>query len=295
MNEPPVPGSGPDLFEVLAREAPVAVVDLEMTGLSPVVDKICEIAVIRGRDGTAEREFHSLVRPGAPMSAGAVAVHGLTQEILEDAPAFPQIAGAVSDALGDAAVVAHNVPSDLGFLQRELEACGHPFQPVPITVDTLLMARRLFAFRRNNLAEVAQVLGVDLPGAHRALHDARATFRIYARMLEILDPGRTVTLRELNDLVDALAPNSTLRLRQRKVLKAAHRDRRTVWIDYQSTSDPTEGTVRREVAIWHLRLPRIQGWCHLRESERVFRLDRMTRVELGDRSYEIPAHTRSRI
>lgn len=286
---------GYDLFEVLARDAPVAVVDLEMTGLSPKVDRICEIAVIRGRDGCPEREFHSLVRPDAPMSPGAVAVHGLTPEILQDAPSFPEIAADVSDALGDAAVVAHNVPSDMGFLQRELEASGHHFKPIPITVDTLLMARRLFAFRRNNLVEVAQALGIDVPGAHRALQDARATFRVYARMLEILDPNRTVTLRELNDLVDALAPNSTLRLRQRKLLKAAYRDRRTVWIDYQSTSDPAEGTIRREVAIWHLRLPRIQGWCHLRQSERVFRLDRITTVALGDNTYQVPADTKPRI
>ncbi len=286
---------GDALFATLAREAPVAVVDLEMTGLSPKVDRICEIAVVRGRDGAVEDEFHALVRPDAPMSEGAAAVHGITPEELEGAPPFRDIAHHVMRVLGDCAVVAHNVPFDMTFLQRELEEAGHAFAPAPITVDTLLMARRLFAFRRNNLSEVAAALGIAFDGAHRALHDARATFQVYARMLEILDPDRTLTLRELNDLVDALAPNSALRLRQRKLLRRAYRDRRTVVIDYQSTSDPAEGVLRREVAIWHLKLPRIQGFCHLRRAERIFRLDRMTRVAPGERSYEIPDDSEPRI
>ncbi len=283
------------LFSVLARDAPVAVIDLEMTGLSASADRICEIAVVRGRDGVIEDEYQSLVKPKAPMSPGALGVHGLTPEMLEDAPDFADIAANVARVLGDSAVVAHNVPFDMTFLQRELEEAGYHFAPTPITVDTLLMARRLFAFRRNNLSEVAAALGIDLANAHRALHDARATFRVYARMLEILDPERTVSLRELNDLVDALAPNSALRLRQRKLLRRSFRERRTVWIDYQSTTDPAEGTLRREVAIWHMKFPRIQGWCHLRSGVRVFRLDRMTRVAEGDQTYEIPADSKPRI
>lgn len=285
----------PKLFETLARDAPVAVLDLEMTGLSPSTDRICEIAVIRGRDGVVDDEFHSLVKPAAPMTPGALAVHGLTPEILADAPPFSEIAASVARVLGDCAVVAHNVPCDMSFLQRELEEAGFQFAPAPITVDTLMMARRLFAFRKNNLNEVAAALGIEIGEHHRALHDARATFQVYARMLEILDPQRTVTLRELNDLVDALAPNSALRLRQRKILKRCHRDRRTVWIDYQSTSDPAEGTLTREVAIWHVKLPRVQGFCHLRDAERIFRLDRMTRVEPGEQTYEIPDDTEPRI
>lgn len=288
-------GDDPTLFQTLARDAPVAVLDLEMTGLSASTDRICEIAVIRGRDGVVEDEFHSLVKPAVPMSKGALAVHGLTPEILEDAPVFREIADSVARVLGDCAVVAHNVPFDMTFLQRELEEAGYHFAPAPITVDTLLMARRLFAFRKNNLDQVAQALGIELGEHHRALHDARATFHVYARMLEILDPERTVTLRELNDLVDALAPNSALRLRQRKILKQCHRDRRTVWIDYQSTSDPAEGSLTREIAIWHVKLPRVQGWCHLRTAERIFRLDRMTRVEPGEQTYEIPEDSEPRI
>ena len=92
----------------------------------------------------------------------------------------------------------------------------------------------------------------------------------------------------LQELLGALAPNSPLRKRQERLLRDAFRRRRTVWIDYLSTSDPLEGTVRREVAIWKMKTPRIQGWCYLREGERVFRLDRMREVTAGEQAYEVP-------
>ena len=155
-----------------------------------------------------------------------------------------------------------------------------------------MIARRLFAFPRNNLATVCESLGVRLNNAHRAMGDAQATFEVFFKMVDILDPKNEVTVRELVDLVDALAPDSPLRLSQQGLLKHAFRERCTVWIDYKSTGDPSVGAIRREVGIWFLRLPKIQAWCYLRNGERVFRLDRMIRVKLGQREYEVPKFNR---
>ena len=66
-------------------------------------------------------------------------------------------------------------------------------------------------------------------------------------------------------------------------------------IEYQSTSDPLHGLTRRDVDIWHMRLPRIQGYCHLRQGERVFRLDRIRSVAGLERTYDIPEDLEPRI
>ena len=275
-----VPLGAAELLGASLREVPVAVMDLEMTGLSPKGDRICEVAVCRGRCGVVEREFQTLVRPAVPMTRSAVECHGITDRMLFGAPVFGEIAGDIVDALRGALVVCHNVDFDMGFLHRELD--GSPvILPPPVTLDTLLMARRLFAFRRNGLAAVAKELGVELTDAHRALADARATFGVFTRMAEILDPDGDVTVQEMADLVGALAPKSMLRLQQQQVLRDAHHQQQTVRIGYQSTSEPLAGVVEREVSIWFVRLPRVQGWCHLREGERVFRLDRMRTVAPG--------------
>ncbi len=282
------------LLDTPLREAPVAVLDLEMTGLSPAGDRICEVAVCRGLNGRIEREVQTLVRPAVPMSRSARSCHGITDRMLFGAPVFGEIAGDVVEALREAVVVCHNVDFDMGFLHRELD--GAPVVlPPPVTLDTLLMARRLFAFRRNGLAAICKELDIGLTGAHRALADARATFHVFERMVEALDPRGDVTVGETAELVGALAPNSPFRLQQQQVLRDAFRERRTVRIAYQSTSDPLDGSTEREVAIWFLRLPRVQGWCHLRKGERVFRVDRITEVEQLERPYDIPADAIRRI
>ncbi len=287
-------GSRHPLLDLPLREAPVAVLDLEMTGLSPEGDRICEVAVCRGQGGRIEREFQTLVKPAVPMSKSARDCHGITDRMLFGAPIFGEIAGDVVEALRGAVVVCHNVDFDMGFLHRELD--GAPVVlPPPVTLDTLLMARRLFAFRRNGLAAICQQLDIRLDDAHRALADARATFRVFDRMVRSLDPHGTVTVGETGDLVGALAPNSSLRLEQQQILRDAHRERRRVRVAYQSTSDPLDGVVEREVSVWFLRLPRVQGWCHLREAERIFRVDRMREVELLDRTFEVPDDAEQRI
>lgn len=283
------------LLACRAREAPVAVLDLEMTGLSPDGDRICEVAVVRAVGRAVVREYQSLVRPTVPMSPGAFECHGITAAMLADAPPFAEVAEQVAELLEGAVLISHNVPFDLGFLSREMEQAGVPLAPPPVTLDTLLIARRLFAFPRNNLGEVCRRLDVPLDRAHRALADARATFDAYHRMLEIVDPDGDVAVREIADLLGALAPNSPLRLRQQQILRDCFRELRTVWIDYQSTSDPAAGLVRREVATWVLRLPRIQGYCYRRQAERVFRLDRMRTVRRGERQYVVPPDVEPRI
>lgn len=272
----------------------VAVVDLELTGLSPRSDRICEVGIVRGADGEVSENFSVLVKPEVRMSAEAIACTGITDDLLSEEPKFDAVAPRTAEMLQEAVVVAHNVPFDLGFLHRAMDAADVAFTP-PVTLDTLMIARRLFAFPKNNLYEVCAQLGVELGRAHRALDDARVTFEVYHRMLEIIDPRGDVTVGELQGLVAALAPNSKLRVRQRRVIRQAHRDRQSLWIDYQSTSDPAEGLIHREVEVWYTRFPKIQCWCHLRGAERVFRLDRIVRVQMGDRRYEIPEDAERRI
>ncbi|MEZ4315922.1 MAG: exonuclease domain-containing protein [Myxococcota bacterium] len=276
-----------DLLNAPARSVSIAVVDLEMTGLSADSDRVVEIAVVRADGSEVLLEYDTLVRPPIDMSAGAVRVSGITPEMLRDAPLFPEVAPEVEEVLSGAVLVAHNVPHDLVFLDREMRQSGLDIGP-PVSLDTLEMSRRLFAFPRNNLAEVCERLKIDLQSHHRALADARATFQAYHQMLDILDPAGTLTVEELLDLLGALAPNSPYRRQMERRIRDAFRLKRTVIIDYISTSDPHEGVIRREVSIWKLKIPRIQGYCHLRGGERVFRLDRIRSVEITENTYEIP-------
>ena len=153
---------GSSLDDQLLREVPVSVVDLEMTGLSATHDRICEVAVVCGDAGEVRREVHSLVRPAVPVSPGALACHGLTEDLLADAPPFSDVAETVADAIEERALIAHNVPFDLGFLEKEMGEAGHRFPP-PVTLDTLVMARRL-------ISQMNQVMVTFRMTVHTHLH-----------------------------------------------------------------------------------------------------------------------------
>ena len=92
--------------------------DMEMTGLDPERDRVCEVAVVRGAFDRVDAEFQSLVRPTVKVSKGARKVHGLTDQILRRAPMFKRIAPELVKHLEGAVLVCHNVPFDVGFLHR---------------------------------------------------------------------------------------------------------------------------------------------------------------------------------
>ena len=270
---------------------PVLVVDLEMTGLDLEQDRICEVGLVRrNTDGTIET-FDSIVRPESPMSEAAFAVHGIGKELLADAPAFAEVSGEVVRMLEGAVLVGHHVPVDWHFLVRELRDSGNETVD-PVMLDTLQMSRRLFAFPQNDLTSVCARLEVELGEAHRALSDALATFAVFNKMVELTDPENSLTVNEWAELLTLLAPRSSLREFQQSVLREAFRRKISVVLSYLSSSHPLDGVIQREVDIWRLRLPKVQGWCHLREDERVFRSERIRKVKLGSRGYVVPSFKR---
>ena len=104
------------------------VFDTETTGLSPLAgDRVVEIGCVElwNRVETG-RTFHAYFNPERPMPSGAEAVHGLTDAFLVDKPRFRDRAADLLEFLGECPLVAHNAAFDFGFLNHELNNCGHP-------------------------------------------------------------------------------------------------------------------------------------------------------------------------
>lgn len=122
--------------------------DVETTGLSPQAgDRICEVGIVVARGDQILETYASLVNPLRPLSSGAAAVNGLSDELLRNQPTFAEIADEVIGRLHGRIVVCHNAPFDLGFLQSELTRLGRTWQPRQI-IDTLQLARQYFRLPR---------------------------------------------------------------------------------------------------------------------------------------------------
>lgn len=167
--------------------APLAFIDLEMTGLDPTIDRVIEIAIERVLDGEVIGRLDSLVRPGDGRFGNA-AIHGIAEADLAGAPTFDRVAPEVLALLDGAIPVAHGCTLDRAFLDAELARAGRPERVGPF-VDTLVLARRAFAAPSHALAAIAKRLGLPAPvRSHRALDDVRTMRGVYARCVSLLAP-----------------------------------------------------------------------------------------------------------
>ncbi len=173
--------------------------DTETTGLSPAAGgKICEIAVSVSCAGRAVEEFSTLINPGIPMSPEVIAIHGITNEMVKDAPSFEQILPRLLGIFDGCVLVAHNADFDMSFLQAEFEQCGMHLPPYPV-VDTLKLARKSGKFARNRLGLIAQELGINCEGWHRAMADTKMAEQIFYYFLTTLSKHGVHTLEQLNE------------------------------------------------------------------------------------------------
>ena len=103
----------------------LTVVDVETTGWSATEGhEIIEIARVVVDDGAITETWSSLVRPERPVPAESTRVHGITQEMLDQAAAPREIAQSFHDACGDQPLVFHNAAFDLSFVNTFLRRAG---------------------------------------------------------------------------------------------------------------------------------------------------------------------------
>ncbi len=164
------------------------VVDLETTGGSPTSSAITEIGAVKTRGGELIGEFQTLVDPGLPIPPMIVALTGITDAMLVAAPTIEQVLPSFLEFLGDAVLVAHNAPFDVGFLKAACRQQGYKW-PGNEVVDTVTLARRATTKEEapnKKLSTLARAFGTVVTPNHRALEDARATSEILHHMLERL-------------------------------------------------------------------------------------------------------------
>jgi DNA polymerase III subunit epsilon len=125
------------------------------------------------------------------MPEEAFRVHGLSDDFLADKPLFKAIATEFRDFIGDARLVIHNAPFDMGFLNAELERAGQ--RPLGNEVlDTVMLAREKHPGARVSLDSLCKHYGID--NSRRTLHGALLDSEILAEVYLELIGGKQVSL-----------------------------------------------------------------------------------------------------
>lgn len=170
------------------------VLDTETTGLEPsdghrIIEIGCVELVNRKFTGN---HYHQYLQPDREIDQGAIEVHGITNEFLEDKPRFIDVVDEFLEFIEGAELVIHNAPFDVGFLDHELgllDADKGKLSDYCTVLDTLVLARQMHPGQRNSLDALCKRYEID--NSHRELHGALLDSEILADVYLRMTGGQT--------------------------------------------------------------------------------------------------------
>jgi len=183
------------------------ILDTETTGLNARLgDRVIEIGCVEmvNRRLTGNR-FHRYLNPEREIEEGALKVHGLSNEFLQDKPKFGEVAPDFLEYVRDAELIIHNAAFDLEFLNVELARLKlPPFEKhVGGVIDTLKVARELHPGKKNSLDALCERYAID--NAHRTLHGALLDAELLAEVYLAMTRGQESLAIEMEAPVAAVS------------------------------------------------------------------------------------------
>ena len=266
------------VFKPISEEVFIAF-DLETTGLHPVMSRIIEIGAFRFQgDGTVLKSFQQLIDPRCEISPGAMAVNGISNEMVAEQPLIEEVLPAFALFIGNDPVMmmAHNAGFDMGFLSVAYSRLGmqKPLHPV---IDALTLARHRLVLPNYRLETVGRYLGLIDVAVHRALEDALLLKDIFLDLIA-LSPAIGSTA-ELCQMAPALGFDQFEAALKKppagfEALWKAIADRQPVAIEYIGGSTP--GAIRTITPLDVIQSggrTYLSAYCHKSNMNKTYRLD----------------------
>ncbi|NLN30445.1 MAG: GIY-YIG nuclease family protein [Bacteroidales bacterium] len=183
-----------------------AIIDIETTGGSAKLEKITEIAIYLHDGKKITGEYSTLVNPERNIPYFITSLTGISNEMVENAPRFYEIAAKIIELTKGRIFVAHNVKFDYSFIRQEFKSLGYNFSRR--LLDTCSLSRKLFpGYSSYSLGNICHELSIPVTDRHRASGDALATVRLFEMILE-KDSDRSAAESSLvrNPRISALNP-----------------------------------------------------------------------------------------
>ncbi|GBE08330.1 DNA polymerase III subunit epsilon [bacterium BMS3Bbin11] len=175
------------------------ILDTETTGLDPhkghrIIEIGCVELIDRKRTGN---ELHQYLQPDRKVDAGAIEVHGITNEFLEDKPKFADIVDDFLAYIKGSQLIIHNAPFDVGFINAELKLTGRDLGDTSKyceVIDSLVMARHMRPGQKNSLDALCRHFNID--NSQRELHGALLDAELLAEVYLALTGGQSALFLE---------------------------------------------------------------------------------------------------
>lgn len=160
-----------------------AIVDIETTGGHASANGITEIAIFIYDGHKVVQQYETLINPGIPIPRYVQSLTGITDEMVESAPRFEDVAEEIYGLLGENIFVAHNVNFDYSFLQHHLQLAGYSLRSKKLC--TVRLSRKIIpGLPSYSLGNLCRSLSIDITNRHRASGDAAATVKLFSHLLK---------------------------------------------------------------------------------------------------------------
>ena len=173
----------------LSLKNPLLFFDIESTGLNVASDRIVEISIVKvspgapGEDNKVEVKTRR-INPTIPITPGAQAVHGISDDDVKDCPTFKQIARSLAQMMEGCDIAGYNsLKFDIPMLAEEFLRVGIDFD---FRKRKLVDVQNIFHKKEQRTLKAAYKFycGRNLDNAHSAEADTMATYEVLEAQLD---------------------------------------------------------------------------------------------------------------
>lgn len=162
--------------------------DTETSGAYPIGSEIVEFGAVKWKNGKEVGRYQTLLRPSRPMSAFIIGIHGITNEMVEDAPLMKDKIHEIREFMGESILMAHHAPFDLGFVTADFERYKVNLPTNPVLCTSLISRKVIHESPNHKLQTLIGVLGLERGSAHRAADDANACLYVGIESMNRIGP-----------------------------------------------------------------------------------------------------------
>lgn len=271
-------------LELPLNEYTFVAFDTETSGAYPVGFDVVEFGAVKWYRGQEIGRLQFLLKPRELMSDFIIGIHGISNEMVQEAPMMSQKITEVHDFFRGSVVMAHHAPFDMGFLAAEFEKAHLPLPSEPALCTSLLSRKWIHGVENHKLQTLVKHLHLDGGQAHRAYDDAKACLQVGLACFQKM--GEDVTLAKA---IKSQGKNlwwrdySLLSLNDVnfKTLIEAINLKKDVDLIYQGGS--AKGETRRLTPIGIVRNPDgdyLQAFCHKDKVAKRYYLNRIADVAI---------------
>ena len=176
------------------------VLDVETTGLDYTKERIIEFAAVKLVNGEITDKFETLINPQQHIRKSSIAIHGITEEMVADAPTEDKIMPKIFKFIGKHPIVAHNAIFDWSFLNEASKRLyGKPIENARI--DSQFLFKEVYPdIESPGLENLMLKFNVEFDTRHMAMADTIGLAMAYPRLKKLYDKKYDWQLKQIDNI-----------------------------------------------------------------------------------------------